>query len=91
MAIDPNRIRTISQVCSVLARHASSAGDRELFAGLSAKWLSVALDRERADLVELDRFEDDGGAASAGQDRPAPSCLGLDHELSPRNYAAKVA
>ena len=67
MAIDPNRIRTISQVCSVLARHASSAGDRELFAGLSAKWLSVALDRERADLVELDRFEDDGGAASAGQ------------------------
>ena len=75
MTIDPNRIRTISQVCAVLARHASSADDRELFAGLSAKWLSVALDRERADLVELDRFEDDGGAASVGQDRPTPSCV----------------
>ena len=67
MAIDPNRIRTVSQVCAVLEHHASSADDRELFAGLSAKWLSVALDRQRADLVELDRFEDDGGAASAGQ------------------------
>ena len=47
----------------MLAHHASSAEDRELFAGLSAKWLSVALDREKADFVELHRFEDDGGAA----------------------------
>jgi hypothetical protein len=47
----------------MLAHHASSAEDRELFAGLSAKWLSVALDREKADFVELQRFEDDGGAA----------------------------
>jgi hypothetical protein len=72
MAIDSKRIRTISELCAVLAKYASTIEERELFADLSFKWLTVALDRE-AQLVELHRFEDDGGAASVDMNVERPS------------------
>jgi hypothetical protein len=72
MAIDSKRIRTISELCAVLAKYASTVEERELFADLSFKWLTVALGSE-AQLIELYRFEDDGGTVSVDMDVERPS------------------
>ena len=62
MTIDPGRIREIARVCATLSKSAPTAEEHDVFANLALKWLIIALDRETRFAVDLDRFDDDGGA-----------------------------
>ena len=64
MTIDPRKIREIARVCATLSKSASTAEEHDVFADLALKWLSIALDRESRLAIDLDRFDDDGGAPS---------------------------
>jgi hypothetical protein len=62
MTIDPKNIREIARVCATLSESAPTADERDIFANLAVKWLTIALDRDTRLAVDLDRFDDDGGA-----------------------------
>ena len=62
MTIDPRKIREIARVCTTLSQSAPTAEERDIFANLALKWVTIALDRETRHAIELDRFADDGGA-----------------------------
>ena len=64
MTIDPRRIRAIARVCATLSKSAPTAEEHDIFANLASKWLSIALDRDMRRAIDLDRFDDDGGAPS---------------------------
>jgi len=58
MAIDPKKIREIARVCATLSKSALTTEDRDIFANLALKWLSIALDRETRLAIDLDRFDE---------------------------------
>ena len=62
MTIDPKKIREIARVCATLSKSAPTAEEHDIFANVASKWLSIALDRETRLAIDLDRFDDDGGA-----------------------------
>jgi hypothetical protein len=64
MTIDPKKIREIARVCATLSNSAPTAEERDIFTNLALKWLRIALDRETRLAIDLDRFDDDGGAPS---------------------------
>ena len=64
MTLDPKKIREIARVCATLSKSAPTAEEHDIFANLASKWLSIALDRETRLAIDLDRFDDDGGAPS---------------------------
>ena len=70
MTIDPRKIREIAGVCAVLSNSSATAEENAIFADLAAKWLSIARERDRRPAVDLDRFDDDGGASSIGAEAP---------------------
>ena len=51
-------------MCATLSKSAPTAEEHDIFANLASKWLSIALDRETRLAIDLDRFDDDGGAPS---------------------------
>jgi hypothetical protein len=73
MTIDPKKIREIARVCAALSRSAQTAEEHDIFADLALKWLSIALDRETLLAIDLDRFDDDGGAPSVSVAAEGPS------------------
>jgi hypothetical protein len=64
MTIDPRKIRKIVRVCATLSKSAPTAEEHDIFADLALKWLNIAPDRESRLAIDLDRFDDDGGAPS---------------------------
>ena len=64
MTIDARKIREIARVCATLSNSAPTAEEHDIFANLASKWLSIALYRETRLAIDLDRFDDDGGAPS---------------------------
>jgi len=64
MTIDPKKIREIARVCATLSKSAPTAEEHDVFANLALKWLTIALDRETRLPIDLDRYDDDGGAPS---------------------------
>jgi len=64
MTIDARKIREIARVCATLSNSAPTAEEHDIFANLASKWLSIALDRDMRRAIDLDRFDDDGGAPS---------------------------
>jgi len=64
MTRDPKKIREIARMCATLSKSAPTAEEHDIFANLASKWLSIALDRETRLAIDLDRFDDDGGAPS---------------------------
>jgi hypothetical protein len=64
VTIDPRRIREVARVCATLSKSAPTAEEHDIFANLALKWLGIALDRETRFEIDLDRFDDDGGAPS---------------------------
>ena len=50
-----------------------TAEEHDIFANLTLKWLSIALDRETRLAIDLDRFDDDGGAPSISVAAEGPS------------------
>jgi hypothetical protein len=70
MTIDPRKIHEIARVCAVLSNSAATVEEHDVFADLAAKWISIARKRERRLAVDLDRFDDDGGAPSIGAEAP---------------------
>ena len=73
MTIDPKKIREIVRVCATLSKSAPTAEEHDIFANLTLTWLSVALDRETRLAIDLDRFDDDGGAPSISVAAASPS------------------
>ena len=73
MTIDPKKIREIARVCATLSKSAPTAEEHDIFANLASKWLSIALDRETRLAIDLDRFDDDGGAPSISIAAEGPS------------------
>jgi hypothetical protein len=63
--MDPKKIREIARVCATLSNSAPTAEEHDIFANLALKWLCIALDRETRLAIDLDRFDDDGGALSS--------------------------
>jgi hypothetical protein len=63
MTIDPKKIREIARVCAILSTSAPTAEERDVFANLASKWVTIALDRETR-LAVVDPFDDDGDASS---------------------------
>jgi hypothetical protein len=64
MTIDPKKIREIARVCATLSKSAPTAEERDVFANLALKWVTIALDRETC-LAVVDPVDDDGDASSA--------------------------
>ena len=64
MTIDPRKIREIASARATLSKSAPTTEEHDIFANLALKWLSIALDRETRLAIDLDRYEDDGGAPS---------------------------
>ena len=56
MTIDPKKIREIARVCATLSKSAPTAEEHDIFANLTLKWLSIALDRKTRLAIDLDRF-----------------------------------
>ena len=73
MTIDPRKIREIARVCATLSKSAPNAKEHDIFANLALKWLSIALDRETRIAIDLDRFDDDGGAPSTSVAAEGPT------------------
>jgi hypothetical protein len=73
MTIDPRKIREIARVCATLSKSAPTPEERDIFANLALKWVSIALDRETRLAIDLDRFADDGGAPSVSVAAEGPS------------------
>jgi hypothetical protein len=73
MTIAPKTIREIARVCAVLSKSAPTAEGHDIFGNLALKWLIVALDRETRLAIDLDRFDDDGGAPSVSVAAEGPS------------------
>ena len=73
MTIDPKKIREIAHLCATLSKSAPTAEEHDIFANLASKWLSIALDRETRLAIDLDRFDDDGGAPSVSIAAEGPS------------------
>jgi hypothetical protein len=73
MTIDPKKIREIARVCATLSKSAPTAEEHDIFANLALKWLSIALDRETRLAIDLDRFDDDGGAPCISVAAEGPS------------------
>ena len=71
MTLDPKKIREIARVCATLSKSAPTAEEHDIFANLASKWLSIALDRETRLAIDLDRFDDDGGAPSSASPQKA--------------------
>ena len=63
MTLDPKNIREIARMCA----------EHDIFANLASNWLSIALDRETRLAIDLDRFDDDGGAPSVSIAAEGPS------------------
>ena len=55
MTIDPKKIREIARVCATLSKNALTTEDRDIFANLALKWLSIALDRETRLAIDVNR------------------------------------
>ena len=60
MTIDPKKIREIARVRATLSKSAPTPDERDVFANLALKWLTIALDRETRLAIDLDRWDDDG-------------------------------
>jgi hypothetical protein len=71
--IDPKKIREIARVCAALSANAQTPEEHDIFANQALKWLSIALDREARLAIDLDRFDDDGGAPSVSVAAEGPS------------------
>jgi len=72
MTLDPKKIREVARVCATLSKSAPTAEEHDIFANLASKWLSIALDRETRLAIDLDRFDDDGGAPSVSVAEEGP-------------------
>ena len=55
------------------SKSAPTAEEHDIFANLTLTWLSIALDRESRLAIDLDRFDDDGGAPSVSVAVEGPS------------------
>jgi hypothetical protein len=73
MTIDPRKIRELARMCATLSKSAPTAEEHDIFANLTLKWIRIALDRETLLAIDLDRLDDDGGAASISVAEEAPS------------------
>jgi hypothetical protein len=73
MTIDPKKIREIARVCATLSKSALTTEDRDIFANLALKWLSIALDRESRLAIDLDSGDDDGGTPNVSVSAEGPS------------------
>ena len=73
MTIDPKK----SVKLLVCARHSQRVlrplKKHDIFANLTLTWLSIALDRGTRLAIDLDRFDDDGGAPSISVAAASPS------------------
>jgi hypothetical protein len=72
MTLDQKKIREIARVCSTLSKSAPTAEGHDIFANLTLKWVTMALDRLESQLVWT-VFEDDGGAPSVSVTAEGPS------------------
>jgi hypothetical protein len=71
MTIDPKNIREIARVCEALSKSASTAEEHDILVELALSWLRIAFEKETQRkntqlAIELDRFDDYGGAPSIG-------------------------
>jgi len=66
MTIDPKNIREIARVCEALSNSASTAQEHDTLVELALSWLRIALERETQLAIDIDRFDDDGGAPDVG-------------------------
>jgi len=73
MTINPRKIREIARVCATLSKSAPTAEEHDIFANLALKWVTIALDRESRLAIDLDRFDDDGGAPRVSVAAEGPS------------------
>ena len=73
MTVDPKKIREIARVCATLSKSAPTAEEHDIFANLALKWFGIALDRETRLAIDLDRFDDDGGAPRISVAAESPS------------------
>ena len=74
-----------------------SEGEHDIFANLASKWLSIALVRETRFAIDLDRFDDDGGAPSVSiaAGRPKlpeghPSGMAIGKQKARESVSSKV-
>lgn len=71
MTIDPKKICEVARVCEAFSKSASTAEEHDTFAELARSWLGIALEKETQHketqlAIDLDRFDDDGGAPGVG-------------------------